>query len=376
MSKKQKNRRILRCDINVVLKNGNKICGSLIVFYRVKAKEGQLMATMIIQASAHDKKVMSASRDKVFLRLQEILLPRIYGRVERYLLKREGDFGEVEEIRLRGDKNVYLTLGRGGRKQNFGLDCHVSSEEMSQIFDRMCDGSLYTYSESIIKGYISVGEGIRVGVCGRASVENGRILGVYNVSALNIRLPRAPMQLTRGLYEPIRECIGRGEGALIYSPPAQGKTTVLRSLCYMLSSGDDAMRVSLVDSRDELGTFTESRSCSVDVLSGYPKAEAIYMATAFMNPQIIICDEIGSDEEAMAIASAQNCGVPLIASAHGESITSILRRPSILSLHNICAFGIYAGIRIADGGAFAYTFHSREEACRILEDNRTSGSSS
>ena len=131
------------------------------------------------------------------------------------------------------------------------------------------------------------------------------------------------------------------------------------------------MRVALVDSRDELGFLPESRRLSVDVLTGYPKAEGIYIATAFMNPEVIICDEIGSPEEARAIASAQNCGVPLIASAHGEDILSVLRRPSMRALHDAYAFGLYVGIRIARDTGFSYVFHSREEAERLFEDIRS-----
>lgn len=326
------------------------------------------MATLIIQSAPHPAAVQAIPKSKAYSRLEEILPPRLYSQLERYLLHPEIGGGAVEEIRLRSDKKVYLTLGGCARKRNLSLEISTSSEEIARIFEKMCDGSLYTYSESIIKGYISVGEGIRVGVCGRASVEDGRILGIYNVSALNVRLPHVPLKLEKGLFEPIKKCVDGGGGVLIYSPPAQGKTTVLRSLCSMLSCGENAMRVAIVDSRDELGAFLCSQNCSVDVLSGYPKADAIYMATAFMNPQLIICDEIGSEQEARAIASAQNCGVPLIASAHGESIEALLRRPPILALNNICAFGLYVGIRIAEPGRFSYTCHTGEEVARILED--------
>ena len=332
------------------------------------------MATLIIQSRATPQKTNANAYEKVFSRLQEVLSARVYSSIEGYLRSQSYSRGIVEEIRLRSNRQVYLTLG-GTQKQNCALDCYLSAEELAQIFERMCDGSLYTYSESIIKGFISIGQGIRVGVCGRASVEDGRILGIYDVSALNLRLPHLPLMLESGLFDPIAKAVSKGEGVLIFSPPAQGKTTVLRSLCSRLSAGEKPMRIALVDSRDELFAFAQSPECSVDVLSGYPKEDAIYMATAFMNPQLIICDEIGSEKEARAIASAQNCGVPLIASAHGDDVVSLLRRPSMLALHQICAFGLYVGIRIAEGGRFSYVMHTRKEVQDRLENGGTDRSS-
>jgi hypothetical protein len=70
---------------------------------------------------------------------------------------------------------------------------------------------------------------------------------------------------------------------------------------------------------------------------------------------------------------AQNCGVPLVASAHGSDITSVLRRPSILELHRRHTFGLYVGIRISSSGGFEYSFCTREEAEKLLEDGRDCG---
>lgn len=275
--------------------------------------------------------------------------------------EKSGD--RIEEIRLRSNVNVYVTVGGKGEKRNVLLSCVLTSDEVAGILEKMCDGSLYAYSESIIKGYVSLKNGIRVGVCGHASVEDGRIRGIYNVSSLNIRLPRKDITVDKKLAEMIRLEILRGEGTLIYSPPAQGKTTLLRSLAYELSGGRAPLRVALVDTREELGGFLDIERLSLDVLSGYPKAEGIRIATAFMNPQVIICDEIGSDEEALAIAQAQNCGVPLIASAHGSSAESLMKRKGIRLLHQVGAFGSYIGIRISSRMGFEYRVQLAKEVC-------------
>ena len=278
--------------------------------------------------------------------------------------------GRIEEIRLRRDKRTYLTVGASGKKYNLATGVILKREELSQIFERMCDGSLYAYSESIIKGYISLSSGIRVGVCGHASVENEKVFGVYDISALNIRIPRSDIRADIDLLTLVRGYIRLGQGVLIFSPPAQGKTTCLRSLAYEFASGDAPMRVAVVDTRSELSFIPNGENLSLDMLVGYPKAEGIRIATLFMNPEVIVCDEIGSDQEAIAIANAQNCGVPLIASAHASTLDSLMLKKGIAMLHRACAFGGYISLRIGVGGSFSYTSYTWEEAEKIFENNR------
>ena len=279
----------------------------------------------------------------------------------------------LEEIRIRSENSVYVTLGGKGRKRNVSLDTVLSSSEVTKMLEKMCDGSLYAYKESIVNGYISLENGVRVGVCGRASVENGKILGVYNVSSLNIRLPCGEVSVDPKLVDAVRGAMMRAEGVLIYSPPSQGKTTLLRSLARSLAGGADPFRVVLVDTREEIGGLVrrDGERLSLDVLSGYPKADGIRIATAFMNPQVIVCDEIGTDDEAVAIAQAQNCGVPLVASAHGSLAENIIKRSGMRLLHDVGAFSLYIGIRINESGGFEYRIQKAEEI--EIESVRDSG---
>lgn len=274
---------------------------------------------------------------------------------------------QIEELRLRSGRRVYLTVGTREGRKNILLNSFLSSGELGSILKQMCGGSLYTYSESIIKGFISLGDGIRVGVCGRAVTENSKILGVYDVSSLNIRLPCTDVSLEEGVLSRIRQTLRRGDGVLVYSPPAQGKTTVLRYLSKALSGGAAPLRTALIDSREELAIASTAGELSVDVLTCYPKAQAIAISTAFFNPEVIICDEIGSEDDVIAICEAQNCGVPLIASTHGDSVISMLRRPSLMSLHKIRAFGLYLGVRISRSG-FDCILDSWEEVEDSLEN--------
>lgn len=262
----------------------------------------------------------------------------------------------IEEIRLRRDRRASLTLS--GR--NLVLDTILEGSEIDSTLTGMCSGSLYAYSDTINKGYISLPNGVRVGVCGKASCEDERMIGVHEISSLVIRIPHR----ARRVGEPIRRLLfefERERGVLIYSPPGVGKTTLLRGVISLISSGEHPLRTAVVDTRGELTFSVGGSDLCVDVLSGYPRALGIEIATRTLSAEVIVCDEIGDYAEAMALVSSHNCGVPLIASAHAGSVRELLRRTGIMLLHEANIFGAYVGIKRAASGDFLYDVHYRDE---------------
>ena len=57
-----------------------------------------------------------------------------------------------------------------------------------------------------------------------------------------------------------------------------------------------------------------------------------------MSPDVIICDEIGSEEEAYSVSEALNSGVTVIASVHCSDVNEFLKKPQTLRLANTSAF--------------------------------------
>ena len=153
---------------------------------------------------------------------------------------------------------------------------------------------------------------------------------------------------------------------MIYSPPGEGKTTLLRELIIKLSQGTNAKRIGVIDTRDELAFGLEDGALLVSILSRYPRALGIEIAVRTMNSQIIVCDEIGDIEEANAIIEAQGAGVPLIASCHGKSTKDILSHLGILKLHRAKIFDYYVGIKRANDQNFIYTVTPWEKANELL----------
>lgn len=266
--------------------------------------------------------------------------------------------GMPEELRLRRERNASVSR----RGKNFFLRTVLTGAEMDAILLSLCDGSLYAHRDTISKGFLTLSGGVRVGLVGRAVVEEEQVVAVYDVSGINLRLPRRIPSIGRGIVELLRRQ-EPGKGLLVYAPPGGGKTTLLRGMAAVLASGDSPLRVCLVDTREELSFSLEDRRLCLDVLRGYPRPLGIEIATRTMNAQLIVCDEIGEREEAEAIRDAQNCGVPFLASAHGNSVEGLLRREGLLLLHRAEIFGAYVGIsRRSVSGEPEYRITSWKEA--------------
>ena len=264
-----------------------------------------------------------------------------------------------EEIRLRCKRNSSLTVS-GGEQISLGVS--LSREEMDDAVDRLCGGSLYAHGDTIKNGYISIFGGIRVGVCGRAAIDNGKMIGVSEISSVCIRLPHA-IKADVGVVCKLLEKHDYSKGVLIYSPPGEGKTTVLRSIAAelsMVAERDRSLRVAVVDTRGELEYGLSNRSLTADILSGYPKGIGIEIALRTLNANVIICDEIGNEDEAKAVLEVSNGGAALVASAHAYDIESLMSKKSIRTMHDMGVFGAYVGIKRHEG-EYHYTVIEREE---------------
>ena len=283
------------------------------------------------------------------IKIKEILPYRMLKEIEKCL----NQYEFLEEIRIRRKRQAYIV--KNGK--NILINFIATDDEMLTLLKMLSHHSLYAYKDTISQGYISLDNGIRVGIIGRASVEGGNIIGVYEISEFVIRLPhKINVECNKML-----QLIDIGS-VLIYSPPGVGKTTLLRSMIKNLSQGYYAKRVAVIDTRGELCFDLSGEEMLVSILSGYPRKKGIEIAVRTMNAQMIFCDEIGDEQDAFAITDAQGAGIPIIATCHGSSLQDILSHKGIYNLHKAKIFNYYVGIERNNSRGFSYKINSWSEA--------------
>ena len=309
--------------------------------------------------------------------------------------------GEAEEVHLRSGRPASFTCG--GR--NFPLPFSLRAEEIEEVFLTLCAGSVYAHRETLRHGYIALPGGVRVGVAGRYVTEAGVITGVTDISGLCLRMPHrcpgladavldawercAPQRAPRGAEE---TTTGAGEaittggqprmttagaqdsarageraragepdaagtcgtpaaphgyhsgGVLVIGPPGAGKTTLLREVADRLSV---TRRVAVVDTRGEICLPGVGRYLTA--LTDCPAADGMEIAVRTLSPEVIVTDEIGR-EEVTGVLRCLKCGVPLFASAHGESLSDLRARAGIGEILSLGAFSLAAVMERAPGG--------------------------
>lgn len=262
----------------------------------------------------------------------------------------------VEELRLYRDRRVWVRT----TDQSFPLDVILGEEQLRAILLALCHGSLYAHIDTIRQGYLSPGDGVRVGVAGAAAVEDGKIVGVGALDGLVIRIPHAVRINASGLLSRLFES-GQVGSLLLFAPPGVGKTTVLRAIAEGAASAPYCKQTVLVDTRCELREGLDATALTLQTLSGYPRENGIEIAVRSLGAELIVCDEIGGEADAKAILSAANCGVPLAVSAHAASIGELLSRPALLSLHRAHVFSTYA-LLSRKGSSLSYNALSWQDA--------------
>lgn len=256
---------------------------------------------------------------------------------------------DIAEIRIRigrpvllicSDRNLFLT--ETGRTCAIATREAITPEksEIEESYRIICGYSVHSHQNETLNGYITVTGGHRAGICGTATASDDKIIGIRNISSINLRIARqingCANEIVKNIYKE------KLQSVIVAGAPSTGKTTILRDLSRQLSSGHagEYYKVVIVDERGEMAAVYNGRpqndiGINVDVLDGYPKASAIMIAVRTLSPDIIICDEIGDMDEMEAIKSGFNSGVKFAISAHAGSIKELLLRPQ--SQHMLAA---------------------------------------
>lgn len=235
----------------------------------------------------------------------------------------------------------------------------VEPMDVAQTLELITSNSVYAFQEEIRNGYITIKGGHRVGIAGKIVSEGLYVKSIKDIMSLNIRVSKE----VKGCADKIFQYLIKGENdlynTLIVSPPQCGKTTMLRDLTRLLSTGCKVngfrgIKVCVVDERSEIaacykGVPQNDVGVRTDILDSCPKIAGMIMGLRALSPVVIVTDEIGNEGDKDAITRVLNAGVKILTTAHGYSISELKARKEVMELIEEKVFERYVVLSSREG---------------------------
>ncbi len=242
-------------------------------------------------------------------KLLEVLPPKVRQHVEydhmEDVIEIVLDIGRTPEIRHSDGKIEYI-----------GEDT-VNSEDIEYITSRIQEFT--SDNRSGIPGTLHRISAIRN--------RQGKVIG------LTCRIGR----VVTGTIACIKDFCMMNKSILFLGRPGVGKTTKLREISRLVAD-ELGKRVVVVDTSNEIAGDGDTPHPAIGharrMQVTQPQYQKDIMIEAVENhtPEVIVVDEIGTEEEAQAARTIAERGVMLIATAHGNSLESLIKNPTLSDL--------------------------------------------
>lgn len=164
-----------------------------------------------------------------------------------------------------------------------------------------------------------------------------RVSAIRNRSGEVVGLTCRVGRAVYGTVAIIRDLVEANQSILIMGYPGVGKTTVLREIARVLADDLDR-RVVVIDTSNEIAGDGDiphpaiGRARRMQVPDPQHQHRVMIEAVENHMPEIIVIDEIGSEQEAWAARTIAERGVQLVGTAHGHQLANLIKNPALRDL--------------------------------------------
>ncbi|MBS7401326.1 MAG: Flp pilus assembly complex ATPase component TadA [Eubacteriales bacterium] len=257
-------------------------------------------------------------------------------------------FDQVYELRLRANAPVVACVD--GR--NFSLPADVTCEDLENIVHKAAEYAIYAVLDQMVKGFITIRGGVRIGIAGELVTDRGQVVAIKNLSSLCIRIPHEVKNCACAVV-PYVFALNRPVTTLLVAPPGAGKTTLLRDLARQIGTKYPTLNTLLLDERGELAACYQGEKQldvgqNCDVITGGTKAFGFENGIRSLRPDVIITDEIATADDVAMLKRAVRSGVVVIASVHAADLGEVRAKPDLGVLVEQGVFERYVVLRMGE----------------------------
>jgi len=302
--------------------------------------------------------------------LIQILPTRLKSAIEKL------DINKITELRLRVGQACVIYygnrfyLGSSGIVESKEQALITTLQELQDIVFSACEFSVYAHNDELKQGFVTLKNGIRLGICGEIVADKNTVKTIKNFSSLNIRIPHSiencSLNILPYLYDD-----NNVYNTLIISPPGAGKTTMLRDLALQFSKKNIVDNILIVDERNEIASMNGGISqlnvgSNVDVYSSCSKQFGLINGIRTMSPQIIFLDELATSQDLDALDYAIGSGVGIMATVHSMNIYTLQQKPLFQNLLKAGVFDRFIVLSTRNGIGTIEGVFDKNNVCLFL----------